>query len=368
MEIPLIKIQLRKKLTRAEVLENCKNYKEQASKYLEFGGENPAVIKYNSEWNDKLSFGKLIEIASNFTLQQMIDREMFKRELAVVRCRYCGFEWKSPIQFGSMGIFKSSTLIGNTTNCPNCGKITGLDKEDIVTKKIDQIRENPIGFHELLYPLAQAYDSVEMDVDLEIGGNDQTFNMLVGRDLMKAMKGKEKFVLTMKLLEDENGKKMGKTEGNVVNLDETSENMFGHIMAWSDGLINPGFELCTNIPIKEVAEIDPKKNPRDAKMRLAFEITKINHGEKMAQKTKENFINTFQKGEIPKDVEEVEGEGLLTQILLRAKFFDSNSEVRRLFEAGAIMDMTDNKKLSSLEIVIKGHVYKIGKHRFIKIK
>ena len=117
------------------------------------------------------------------------------------------------------------------------------------------------------------------------------FNMLCGRDLMKILKGKEKFVLTMKLLADESGKKMGKTEGNVVNLDEKAENMFGQIMAWSDGLIAPAFELCTNVPTEEVKAIDPGKNPRDAKLRLAHEITKINHGEVKAQAAEKNFIN-----------------------------------------------------------------------------
>jgi len=188
---PTDKSAARKKLTREEALENSKNYQKQASGYLKFDGENPVKVLRNSEWSDKLSFKDLIEVSSNFTAQQMFQRDMFQERIK---------------------------------------------------------NEKPIYLHEFLYPLAQAYDSVVLDVDLEVGGNDQMFNMMCGRDLMKAVKNKEKFVLTMKLLADESGKKMGKTEGNVVNLDETPENMFGQVMAWSDGLIAPGFELCTNIP------------------------------------------------------------------------------------------------------------------------
>jgi tyrosyl-tRNA synthetase len=151
---PTDKTAVRKKLTREDVLENARSYKKQASGYLDFEEVNPASVKYNSEWSDKISFRDLIELSSNFTVQQMLQRDMFQ-------------------------------------------------------KRIEE--DKPIYFHEFLYPLAQGYDSVAMDVDLEIGGNDQMFNMLCGRDLMRSIKNKEKFVLTMKLLADDTGKKMGKS-------------------------------------------------------------------------------------------------------------------------------------------------------------
>ena len=160
---------------------------------------------------------------------------------------------------------------------------------------------------------------------------------------------------------------MGKSEGNMVTLEDNSENMFGKVMSWPDSLILLAFEICTRVPMDEVSKIN-QTNPRDAKMQLAYEIVKIYHGERKAKEAQENFVNTFQKKEIPEKVEEIEGEGLLTPILLKAKMFDSKGEIRRLFEAGAIKDMTDNKKLILEEVVAKGHVYKIGKHKFIKIK
>jgi tyrosyl-tRNA synthetase len=396
---PTDKTTTRKKLTRLEVLENSKNYVEQVSGYLKFNGENPAKVKYNSEWNDKLSFKNLIELSSNFTLQQMINRKMFKRELAVVKCEHCGAEWAAPIQFGSTENFNSVTLVGNKTNCPNCGKMTGLNKENIAMKEIDQIRETPIGFHELLYPFAQAYDSLAMQVDLEIGGNDQMFNMLCGRDMMKLknvnelynlsknwwqrlifwdkkeIKPKEKFVLTMKLLADETGKKMGKTEGNIVNLDETAENMFGKIMAWGDSLIGSGFELCTNLSIKEVDGIkeklkDKNNNPKDLKIKLAYEITKINHGEKKAKEAEESFINTFSKRGVPDNVLEISAKEdiKLVDVLLAEKIITSKAEFRRLIGEGAVTDMDKNEKIINTDSKASKAVYKIGKHRFIKIK
>ena len=134
--------------------------------------------------------------------------------------------------------------------------VARLLERDMFQERIKQGKE--IYVNEFLYPIFQAYDSVTMDVDIEIGGNDQTFNMLAGRTLMKKIKNKEKFVLTIKLLVDPAGKKMGKTEGNMINLDEKADNMYGQIMSWPDELINLSFELCTNIPIKETKKI--KKN------------------------------------------------------------------------------------------------------------
>jgi tyrosyl-tRNA synthetase len=317
---PTDKTSARKKLTREQLLANSENYKKQASGYLKFEGENPARVMFNSQWSDPLTFKDLIEITSNFTVQQMIARDMFQERI------------------------KS---------------------------------EKPIYLHEFLYPVAQGYDSVGMDVDLEIGGNDQMFNMLRGRDLMKVYKNKEKFVMTLKLLSDDQGKKMGKTEGNVVNLDETPEDMFGRIMSWPDGVIAPGFELCTNLPMEKVKEIekklkDDKNNPRDLKMQLAYEIVKINHGEEKAEKAKENFVHVFSEKETPEEVMSVEAsmEASVVSLIVESGLAESNADAKRKIEQGGVE--IDGKKITNIqtktEKSMDGKVLKVGKRGFRKIE
>jgi len=316
---PTDKTAARKKMGRKEVLANAKNYKKQASAYIKFSGANPAKIMYNSKWLDKLSFKDLIEVASNFTAQQMFARDMFQERIK---------------------------------------------------------QEKPIYLHEFLYPVAQAYDSVAMDVDLEIGGNDQTFNMLCGRDLMKATRNKEKFVLTMKLLVDSSGKKMGKTEGTIVNLDETPENMYGQVMSWPDGVIEVGMELCTNLPIVEIKDMAKKMtfgaNPRDAKMRLAYEITKINHGEKKAKAAENYFVKTVQKKEVPEEVVNYNlpiASWKLIDLLVEVKLAASKGEAKRLIEQGGIkIDGEMVKDINKeIEIIEKGILIRRGKRGFVRV-
>jgi tyrosyl-tRNA synthetase len=316
---PSDKSAARQKMTRKEVLANAKNYKKQASTYLKFSGTNPAKVLYNSKWSDKLSFKDLIEVTSNFTAQQMFARDMFQERIKA---------------------------------------------------------EKPIYLHEFLYPVAQAYDSVAMDVDLEVGGNDQTFNMLCGRNLMKAMKNKEKCVLTMKLLVDSSGKKMGKTEGNIVNLDETPENMYGQIMSWPDGVIMAGLELCTNLPMAEVKDMAEKmkagQNPRDIKMHLAFEVTKINHGEKKAKAAQEYFVKTVQKKEAPDQVVSVEldvGSINVMELLVTTGLAVSKGEARRLIEQGGVkIDEVVIKDINKVvEINNNGFLVQRGKRQFVKV-
>lgn len=313
----------RRKMTREEVLENARDYQKQATAYLKFDGENPAKILYNSTWNDKLTFQELIELSSNFTVQQMIQRDMFQERLK---------------------------------------------------------DEKPIYLHEFLYPLTQGYDSVAMDVDLEIGGNDQLFNMLCGRDLLKIIKNKEKFVLTVKLLADENGKKMGKSEGNVVFLNEKPNDMYGKIMAWPDGIICSAFELCTNVPATEIKKMsealkNDQVNPRDLKMKLALEITKINYGETIAEAAQENFIKTIQKKEMPSEIVTWQAKNdkyLIVDLLMETKLAASKSEARRLIEQGAIKVNQGAQvsviKDSQAEIdVRKEIILQRGKLQFVKI-
>jgi len=319
---PTDKKAARQQLSQEEVASNARNYQQQASAYLRFDGDNPAKVLYNGDWNSKLSFSDLIELASNFTVQQMIQRDMFQLRL----------------------------------------------KE-----------EKAIYLHEFLYPLVQAYDSVYMGVDLEVGGNDQMFNMMCGRDLLKSLKNKEKFVMTMKLLVDSNGQKMGKSENNAVFLNTDPEDMYGKLMSWPDEVIVSAFELCTRIPELEIKEIaaalETGDNPRDYKARLAWEITKINHGAQAASLAQDRFINTFQKKEIPDDLsvwQAKQDSYLLVDLLFESGLAVSKTEARRLVKEGAIkikqagdfVTATDSQQSFSIKMDM---VISRGKRRFIKI-
>ena len=317
---PTDKKATRKKLSREEVLNNSRDYKEQASCFLDFAGDNPAKILYNSEWNDKLSFKDLIELSSNFTVQQMIQRDMFQERL----------------------------------------------KE-----------EEPIYLHEFFYPLVQGYDSVAMDVDLEIGGNDQMFNMMRGRDLQKIINKKEKFVVTLKLLEDSDGKKMGKSEGNAVFLNQNNNEMFGKVMSWPDTVIINAFELCTQVEMEKIKEMKDnlsgdKVNPRDLKMDLAYEIVKIFHNEELANEAKNYFIDTFQKKEIPTDIPEFKfsvKEMSLVELLLEVKLATSKGEARRLIEQGGVK--IDGQVITDTSLIIdltKDSTLQKGKRYFVKVR
>ena len=164
---------------------------------------------------------------------------------------------------------------------------------------------------------------------------------------------------------------MGKTEGNMITFEDSPEDIFGKVMSWNDSLISKGFELCTYVPMDTIESLQKKiikgENPKDIKMKLAYEIVKLYHGEKLANTAQNNFINIFQKKEIPDLVEEIKGKGKLLDILVENKITGSISATRRLFDAGAISNMTDNIKLSQKDFVKNNHVYKIGKHKFIKI-
>ncbi|MCX6754555.1 MAG: tyrosine--tRNA ligase [Candidatus Nomurabacteria bacterium] len=314
---PTDKSAARKQLTKKEVMANLKNYKKQASTFLSFSGKNAAQFKFNSKWLSKMNFEDVLSLASQMTVQQMLERDMFDKRI----------------------------------------------KEG-----------KPIYINEFMYPLMQAYDSVAMNVDGEVGGNDQTFNMLCGRDLMKTIKNKEKFVITIKLLEDNSGKKMGKTEGNMIAFSDTPEEMYGKIMSWTDGMIVPGFELCTNTTMSEIEDMANELslnsvNPRDLKMRLAEETISIYHGEKKAKQAKENWENTFSKKEIPDNVENisVKKDESLIDIFLINKIVDSKGEFRRLVEAGAVTNLDLDEKVSLYTDTAKQGVYRIGKKRFCKI-
>lgn len=305
---PTDKLAARKKLTREEVIANSEDYKKQASKFLNFSGKNPAKILYNSKWLNKLTFKDLIELASNFTVQQMLARDMFQQRL----------------------------------------------KE-----------EKPIYLHEFLYPLAQAYDSVAMDVDMEVGGNDQTFNMLCGRDLMRVLKNKEKFVLALKLLTDPSGKKMGKTAGNMINLDEKPAEMFGKIMSWPDGMTAAGFELLTDLSLPEVG-------PREAKALLAKEVISACCDRQKAELAEEEFNRVFKEKELPSEIPEIaitEKTLDILDLLVKTKIARSKSEAKRLVLQKAVEIDGDLKEDWREAVAVKkGMVIKVGKRRFAKVE
>jgi len=316
---PTEKIGTRKKLSREEVLRNSKNYKKLTGKILKFSGLNPCRLLYNSKWLDSLSFTDLIKLASNFTVQQMIIRYMFQERIR---------------------------------------------------------KEKPIYLHEFLYPLAQAYDSVAMDVDLEIGGKDQAFNMLCGRDLMKVLKNKEKFVLATKLLITPEGKKMGKTEGNLIPMDENPKEMYGKIMSWPDSLITIGFELCTDLPMEEITEISNqikkrRLNPREAKAKLAREIVTICRNKRAAQKAEEEFNRVFKEEKLPSRIPEIkirEKALNILDLLVKIGLASSKSEAKRLIlqKGVKINNQVQNDWQKIIEIK-KGIVIQVGKRKFIRL-
>jgi len=349
---PTDKSSARQQLTREQVLENCKNYKKQASAILDFAGKNPVEIKYNSKWFSKMNFGNVLELSSKFTVQRMLERDMFQKRLyGEVKCENCGW------------VLLPINWHGENVTCPNgCGNNMNMGGREIRERR-------PIYVHEFMYPIMQAYDSVVMDVDGEIGGNDQTFNMLAGRDLMKIMKNKEKFVLTMKLLTDTAGKKMGKSEGNMIALADSPKDMFGKVMSWPDGMIVAGFELCTRVPMDGVKKLQKESaNPRDLKLRLAHEIVAMYHSEAEAKKAEENFISTFSNKEVPEEIKEVKVKSKnILDVLVESGLCSSKGDARRNVEQDGVTVDGEIVKDFNFEVK-KGTVIKKGKRHFVKIK
>jgi len=314
---PTDKMAVRVPLTREKVLENAKSYKKQASHFISFSGANAAELKFNSSWLSTMSMEETFRLMSQLTYAQTIKRDMFQARIEAGKDLY---------------------------------------------------------LHEFMYPVMQGYDSVAMDVDGEIGGNDQTFNMLVGRDLLKKMRNKEKFVVAMKLLVDPTGKKMGKTEGNIVSLDESAEEIFGKVMSWNDGLIIPGFEIVTDVPMFEIKQMEVEiargANPKNFKIRLAKEIVKMIHDEEAAERAHQSFENTFKKGEAPEDIMEIATPSgtPLKNVIVESKIVPSNAEWRRLVEGNAVTVVGTEEVITDPFVKAeKDMVLRIGKKRFVKV-
>jgi len=305
---------VRQPLTREQVLENAKTYKKQVAKFLDFTGKNAAEIRFNSEWNDRLTFRNIIELSGKFTVQQFLERDMFEKRMGE-------------------------------------GK--------------------PIGLHEFLYPLIQGNDAVELDADMQVGGTDQTFNMLQGRNLMRSMKNKTQMVITYQLLVGSDGRKMGKSFNNVINLEDKPNDMFGKTMAINDDLIKQYFVLATRVEMQEIDEIMKLPNPRDQKLILAEEITALYHGKAAGEKAKEAFVSQFSKGELPSDIPlKILSPDIVkvSDAIVAAGLASSKSDARRLIEQGGVR--LNGKVVADDKIILtdKEQLLQVGKRKFAKVK
>ncbi len=307
--------------SRKELRHNAKDYVMQAKKIVKFDGKNPVEILYNGDWLNNLNLVDILNIAENFSLQQLSERDMYQER----------------IKRGEM-----------------------------------------VNLREFLYPLLQGYDSVALDVDLELGGSDQTFNMLCGRTLMKSMKKKDKFVMTVPLLADSSGRKIGKTEGNTIALDDKPEELYGKIMAFPDDVIVKCFECLTLVPMEKVATIEKAisggANPMIYKKELAFAIVSELNSEKKAEQAEKTFVNTFQKREIPEDVLVVPSstpEISIVDYIVEAGLSKSKSDARRKIEQGGVElggeKIMDHKKILSGKKDNR-KILKVGKKDFIRIE
>lgn len=308
----------RKQLSAEEVNEHVKLWRKQINPLIDFDAkENPARIAFNSEWLSKLSFADLISLASNFTVQQMIERDMFQKRIS---------------------------------------------------------EGNPVWLHEFMYPLMQGFDSVQLDVDAELCGTDQTFNALAGRTLMKRLKDKDKFVIINNLMENpKTGEVMSKSKGIGVFLNTSAFEMFGSIMAEPDEMIEVLFRNCTRLPMAEMQSI-LNQGPKEAKLVVAFDIVRRFFSETAAVDAKNEWENTFSKGGLPDEMIEIQTseDGLLVEILLKEGIISSKTEWSRLIGEGAVKVLdaegTEIQRIEEKDFkVLEELIIKIGKKRFIKI-
>ncbi|MBI3888330.1 tyrosine--tRNA ligase [Candidatus Nomurabacteria bacterium] len=308
------KVDMREETTLKDVKKMEKSYQDQFFKTVI---KSQTKVRHNSEWLKNLNFNDVIGLAKQFTLAQMLDRQSFM-------LRY------------------------------KAGKEIGLD--------------------EFMYPLMQGYDSVALKCDVELGGTDQTFNLLAGRHIMPSFGIDPQCAVVMKLLLGSDGRPMGKSLKNFIPISSSNIEMYGQIMSIVDSVIFDYFELVTRAPMAEIEKMKQAvalgENPMTFKKKLAKEIVSFYHGEKKAKEAEENFINTFAKGGIPEDVLQVsvKDDMKLVDVLLSGKIVSSKTEFRRLVGEGAVTDMDKNEKIKDTEAKALKTVYKIGKHRFIKIK
>jgi len=320
---PTGKSETRNQLTREEVLENARTYEEQFSKVLD--PEKTRVV-FNGDWLSKMDFADVLELSAHYTVARMLERDDFSK-------RY------------------------------NSGK--------------------PIGIHEFFYPLMQGYDSVAIEADVELGGTDQRFNLLVGRKLQQEYGQEPQVVLMMPLLEGLDGvNKMSKSLDNYIGVYDDPADMFGKVMSIPDDMILRYFELLTDVSIERLNEIKGKLarddfNPMELKKKLAHEIVKEYHNEEDAVKARKEFESVFSKGNLPEDIPVIEisksdledGELWIVKLVAATGLVDSNSQARRMIKQGAVS--INDKKYEKINLDIKVEdemIIQIGKRRFAKIK
>lgn len=305
-------------LTRGELRKNAVDYIKQAGKIVRFEGENPVEVMFNGDWLNKLNLVDILNIMDHVSFQQIFERDLFQQRI----------------------------------------------------KNGEEIK-----FREFFYPLLQGYDSVAMEVDLELGGSDQTFNMLVGRKLVAEILRKNKFVMTTPLLTDSKGVKIGKTEGNAIALTDKPELLYSKIMSLPDDVIIKGIEYLTDISMNEINKIqkDVKENPMQYKKMLAFEVVKQLNNQTQANYAQEYFEQTVQEKEAPKDIPIYQYSGAkqinIIDLLTKLNLAKSKSVAKQLIEQGGV---AVNEKIVSdtnLQITVDNDtIIRVGKRRFIKIK
>lgn len=304
---------MRKPLSETEIKKNLKDYEKQIGKILDM---SKVELRYNSEWLKKLSAKDLLELAMNFTVQQMIHRRNFKER------------WEA-------------------------GK--------------------EIGLHETVYPLLQGYDSVAIKADVEIGGSDQLFNLLAGREIQKKFGQKPQDIITLKMLTGLDARKMSTSWGNVVNITDEPNDMFGKIMSMKDEMIKEYLELCVDIDVTKVEKI---KNPRDQKAKLAFEIVKMYYDKNTALSAEKEFEKVFKDKGLPSSMPIIKlSDGTINPIdlLIKSNVVFSRSDAKRLIDQGAITIINNDKysKINDMHKAIgvdNGMIIRIGSKRFIKIE
>lgn len=307
---------MRKVLSKEEVEENMVGYLEQMGKIINL---REAEVHYNSEWHDKLSVRELISITQKYTAQQMIQRRNFKER------------WE---------------------------------------------QEKPIGLHEIFYPIFQGYDSVAIKADVELGGQDQLFNLQAGRFIQELYKQKPQNIMMLKMIWGLDGRKMSTSWGNVINITDEPNDMFGKIMSMRDEYIIDYFITCTRYPLEKIKALEEGikngQNPRDAKALLAQEIVSLYYGQEAALKALGEFENIFKNKEIPQDIPEVEvaqNKINIVDLIILAKLAESKQEARRLIEQGGVrLKSTVIENYKQEVDIVSGDILQVGKRRFVKIK
>lgn len=315
---PSGKSETRKPLTREEVLENAKTYKEQIFKILD---PERTVVEFNSNWFSKMNAEDLIRLASHYTVARMLERDDFKQRF---------------------------------------------------------LSQTPISIHEFIYPLIQGYDSVMLRADIELGGTDQKFNLVVGRELQKEYGQEPQVIITMPLLEGTDGvKKMSKSLGNYIGINEAPEDMFGKLMSINDELMLRYYELLSHISNEELEALkrgikEGSVHPMEAKERLSLEIVERYHGKEKALRAKEYFDRVIRKKDIPEDipVHEIKGEEelWLPKVLKDSGLVKSSSEARRLIIQGAVEVNGEIIRDPDQRLPKGEYIIRVGKRRFLKVK